>query len=337
MAMQLIEATAAIPESCRGAVVAIGNFDGVHRGHQTLLEIARTEAAQRGKPWGVVTFEPHPRSFFRPDEAVFRLTPAALKARLIGALGASFMVVLPFDAALSSLDPHAFVQRHLVDGLRVSHVVSGYDFHFGKGRKGSPASMTALGHDLGFGVTIVDQVTDEGDLHSPFSSSAIRQALRHGHVTAAARELGYHWSVLGEVVRGDQRGRSIGFPTLNIVLEKGADPFRGIYAVKVRDAHLKGAISWPGAGYFGDRPTFDTGRTFLEVYLIGFDGDLYGRQMLVEFIDLIRPDKRFGSIAELTAQMRQDCADALAKLDALKADNPVAAFPLGRLQAEGLL
>ena len=143
--------------------------------------------------------------------------------------------------------------------------------------------------------------------------------------------------MLGEVVRGDQRGRTIGFPTINIILEKGADPFRGIYAVKVRDAALKGNISWPGAGYFGDRPTFDTGRTFLEVYLIGFDGDLYGRNMLVEFIDLIRPDRRFGSIAELVDQMRTDCGNTLTRLDALKAENPVAGFPLGKLQAEGLL
>ena len=156
-------------------------------------------------------------------------------------------------------------------------------------------------------------------------------------MTAAARELGYHWSVLGEVVRGDQRGRTIGFPTINIVLEKGADPFRGIYAVKVRDATLKGAISWPGAGYFGDRPTFDTGRTFLEVYLIGFDGDLYGRIMQVEFIDVIRPDRRFGSIAELVTQMRIDCTDTLTKLDALQAENPVVGFPLGKLQAGGML
>ena len=153
----------------------------------------------------------------------------------------------------------------------------GYDFHFGRGRKGSPATMRRWARQLGFGVTIVDQVTDEGDPHSPFSSSSIRQALRHGHVRRRAHELGYHWMVLGEVVKGDQRGRTIGFPTLNIVLDQGADPFRGIYAVRVRDAQIKGAIAWPGAGYFGDRPTFDTGRTFLEVYLIGFDGDLYGR------------------------------------------------------------
>ncbi|WP_373505363.1 bifunctional riboflavin kinase/FAD synthetase [Aestuariivirga sp.] len=333
--MKLIAGTGPVPESCRGAVIAIGNFDGVHRGHQTLLEIARAEARRLGRPWGVVSFEPHPRTYFKPDEPVFRLTPEALKSRLMAALGASFMAVLPFDQALSDLSPEDFVTRHLVERMGAAHVVTGYDFHFGKGRKGSPVIMEELGGRNGFGVTIVDQVTDEGDQHSPFSSSSIRQALRHGHVTAAARELGYHWTVLGEVVRGDQRGRTIGFPTLNIILDKGADPFRGIYAVRVRDAALKGAIAWPGAGYFGDRPTFDTGRTFLEVFLIGFEGDLYGRQMLVEFIDLIRPDKRFNSIAELIGQMNVDCADALARLDAVKADDPLAAFPLGRLQAEG--
>jgi riboflavin kinase/FMN adenylyltransferase len=253
----------------------------------------------------------------------------------MAALGAAFMVVLPFDRTLSDLEPEAFVRRHLVERLAPAHVVTGYDFHFGKGRKGSPADMTALGLANGFGVTVVEQVTDEGDQHSPFSSSSIRQALRHGHVERATRELGYRWMVLGEVVRGDQRGRAIGFPTLNIVLDRGADPFRGIYAVRVRDAALRGAIAWPGAGYFGDRPTFDTGRTFLEVYLIGFEGDLYGRRLFVEFVDLIRPDRRFGSIAELTGQMRLDCEAAMARLAALQGDDPAAAFPLGALQAAG--
>jgi riboflavin kinase/FMN adenylyltransferase len=335
--MQLIEVSGPVPEQCRGAVIAIGNFDGVHRGHQALLAAARAEAERLNRPWGVVTFEPHPRSFFRPDEPVFRLTPKALKARLMAALGASFMAVLPFDAALAELSAEDFVRHKLVDGLGVSHVVMGYDFHFGKGRKGSPSSMAALGVELGFGVTIVDQVTDEGDQHSPFSSSAIRQALRHGHVAAAARELGYHWTVLGEVVKGDQRGRTIGFPTLNIVLEKGADPFRGIYAVRVRDAAEKGSVHWAGAGYFGDRPTFDTGRTFLEVYLIGFEGDLYGREVFVEFIDLVRPDKRFASIEELVRQMNADCGEAIARLAAVRAADPVTHFPLGAVQAQGLI
>jgi riboflavin kinase/FMN adenylyltransferase len=333
--MQLIAGLSPVPEPCRGAVIAIGNFDGVHRGHQALLKAAESEAARLGRPWGVVSFEPHPRSWFKPDEPVFRLTPEPLKARLVQALGASFMAVLPFDRALADLSPGDFVSRHLVERLAAAHVVMGYDFHFGQGRKGSPATMAALGKEKGFGVTIVEQVTDEGDLHSPFSSSSIRQALHHGHVAAAARELGYRWTVMGEVVRGDQRGRTIGFPTLNIVLEKGADPFRGIYAVRVRDAAEKDQPHWPGAGYFGDRPTFDTGRTFLEVHLIGFDGDLYGRQMLVEFIDLIRPDKRFSSVDELVAQMKTDCRSALKTLMALKADDPIAAFPLGKLQALG--
>jgi riboflavin kinase/FMN adenylyltransferase len=335
--MHVIAGLSPVPELCRGAVVAIGNFDGVHRGHQALLARAAAEARRLGRPWGVVTFEPHPRSYFKPDEPVFRLTPGALKARLVEALGAAFMAVLPFDRELAELPAGEFVMRHLVERLGVAHVVTGYDFHFGRGRTGSPAIMAELGARLGFGVTIVEQVRDEGDQHSPFSSSSIRQALRHGHVTAAARELGYRWSVLGEVVRGDQRGRTIGFPTLNIVLEKGADPFRGIYAVRVRDAAEKGQAHWPGAGYFGDRPTFDTGRSFLEVHLIGFDGDLYGRNMLVEFIDLVRPDKRFSSVAELVAQMKQDCASALRLLAAAKLDDPIAAFPLGGLQAKGWL
>ena len=331
--MQLITGLSPVPDSCRGGVVAIGNFDGVHRGHQTLLARAAAEAQRLGVAWGVMSFEPHPRSFFRPDEPVFRLTPPALKARLVAALGASFMAVLDFDRALAALSPEEFVRLHLVERLGVRHVVMGYDFHFGKGRQGSPATMTELGARFGFGVSIVEQVTDEGDQHSPFASSAIRQALRHGHVAAAARDLGYHWSVLGEVVKGDQRGRTIGFPTLNIVLDKGADPFRGIYAVRVRDAEQPGAPAWQGAGYFGDRPTFDTGRTFLEVYLIGFDGDLYGRQLFVEFVDLIRGDKRFASIDELVTQMKMDCDAAVKRLSA--ADDAVTAFPLGRLQAAG--
>ncbi|HUR43685.1 MAG TPA: riboflavin kinase, partial [Aestuariivirga sp.] len=211
------------------------------------------------------------------------------------------------------------------------------DFHFGRGRKGSPSSMVAFGQAHGFGVSIIEQVTDEGDLHSPFSSSSIRQALRHGHLADAARELGYNWTVMGEVVKGDGRGKSIGFPTLNIVLEPGGEPFRGIYAVRVRDCETKSGAAWSGAGYFGDRPTFETGRTFLEVYLIGYSGDLYGRTLFVELVDLIRPDRRFDTIADLSAQMHKDSAEAKLRLDRLAADNPLTAYPLGRLQQDGML
>ncbi len=335
--MQLLASHERVSDELRGAVVAIGNFDGVHRGHQKLHEETAAKAAREGRPWGVLTFEPHPRTFFKPGEPVFRLTPAALKARLIAALGASFTQVLDFNHELSSLEAADFVARHLVERLHVAHVVTGYDFHFGLGRKGSPASLVVFGQTHGFGVSIIEQVTDEGDLHSPFSSSSIRQALHHGHMADAAHELGYHWTVMGDVVRGDARGKSIGFPTLNIVLEPGAEPFRGIYAVRVRDAGRKGGQTWQGAGYFGDRPTFETGRTFLEVYLLDFSGDLYGRTLFVELVDLIRPDRRFETAPDLRTQMQKDCAEAKLRLDRLTLSNPLAAYPLGRLQQDGLL
>jgi len=335
--LKLIETGGPVPPEFHGSLVTIGNFDGVHRGHQELLLTANREAERLGKPWGLVTFEPHPRSFFRPDEPVFRLTPLPLKARLAAALGASFVMVIGFDKELSLLEPAEFVARHLVERLAAAHVVTGYDFHFGRGRRGSPATMVELGQKHGFAVTVVDQVADEGDTHSPFSSSSIRSALRHGHVEAAARELGYHWTVMGEVVKGDSRGRAIGFPTLNIVLDAGAEPFRGIYAVRVRDAGVRGGPAWRGAGYFGNRPTFDSERTYLEVYLMDFDGDLYGRTMLVELTHLIRPDRRFESIAELTAAMREDCNTARARLEMLDRDNPLTVYRLGRLQQEGML
>jgi len=217
-----------------------------------------------------------------------------------------------------------------VFGVRARHVVGGYDFTFGARRSGNVEMLRAEGRGRGFEVSVLDPVTHEGEI---YSSTRIREALRHGWAREAAGLLGHQWEIEGKVELGDQRGRTIGFPTLNIVLEKGADPFRGIYAVRVRDAMEENAPVWQGAGYFGDRPTFDTGRTFLEVYLIGFDGDLYGRQLFVEFIELIRGDKRFSSIDELVSQMKADC-DAAVKLLA-RPDDAMAGFPLGRLQAEG--
>lgn len=335
--MLTIDPLAPLPAACRNAVVAIGNFDGMHRGHQELLRVAASEARSAGRPWGIVTFEPHPRTYFKPDEPVFRLTPPELKGRLAAALGAAFIMHLPFDRELSSLEPDAFVARHLVERMQVSHVVTGYDFHFGKGRKGNPTTLQAAGEREGFAVTIVDQVSDDGDGQSPFSSSSIRTSLRRGHVEAASRELGYRWMVMGEVVHGDKRGRTIGFPTLNIVLERGAEPFRGIYAVRVRDANERGEPCWQGAGYFGDRPTFDSPRTFLEVYLLDMSMDLYGRTLIVEFVDLIRPDKRFSGIDELVTQMRVDCDAARTVLKALEENDPLGAYPLAQAQAKGLL
>lgn len=336
MNMLDIEPFELVAESHRGAVIAIGNFDGLHRGHQQLLAVAKVEAQRLGANWGMLTFEPHPRSFFRPAEPVFRLTPPVLKKRLAKALGVQLFCSLPFDAALAGMEPEDFIRTILGEKLGVSHVVTGYDFHFGKGRKGSPETLKAMGKELGFGVTVVEQVTDDGDGHSPFASSTIRSALRRGQVTSAAHDLGYRWTVMGEVVPGDQRGRTIGFPTANIILDPGAEPFHGIYAVEARDAAAPlGTPAWQGAAYFGDRPTFNTNRTFLETYLLDQDIDLYGKILMVSFHDMIRGDKTFKSVEDLITQMKADCEAVRVVLARDQTDDQMSAFPLGNLQLAG--
>lgn len=330
--MVVILNSQAVAENHRGAVVAIGNYDGVHRGHQALLSIGREKADHAGVPFGVVTFEPHPRTFFRPDQPVFRITPAEMKSKLLQGCGADFVAIIDFDRALAAQQAEEFVHQQLVERFGVSHVVTGYDFHFGHGRKGSPELMRRLGKDIGFGVTVVEQVTDDSGL-APFSSSVIRQELRHGAVKVAAEQLGYRWTVLAKVVPGDQRGRTMGFPTINVALDTGCEPGEGIYAVRVR----RGAEVWRGAGYIGRRPTFGKTDVVLEVYLLGFSGDLYGEELAIEFIDFIRPDKAFASAEELTEQMEKDVAQIDTVLAAVEKDDPISRFPLGRLQVEGRL
>ena len=335
--MRVVSPRDAVSPDLKGHVVAIGNFDGLHRGHQELLKTAEREAQRLGRKWGLLTFEPHPRSYFKPSEPVFRLTPQPLKERLARALGAHFVANVDFDEATATSTPEDFVHRELVERLAVAHVVTGYDFHFGKGRRGSPETLMASGRLHGFGVTSVEQVTDDGDGKAPFASSSIRSGLRRGHVESAARELGYRWIVMGEVVHGDKRGRTIGFPTANIILDPGAEPFRGIYAVEVRDAANPLGALWQGAGYFGDRPTFNTNRTFLEVYLLDQDIDLYGRTLMVSFHEMIRGDKTFASVGELIAQMKVDCNHVREVLARIAKDDPIADFPLAKLQRQGLI
>lgn len=325
-----------LPDSCRGGVVAIGNFDGVHRGHQALLRQAADTAAERGAPFGLVTFEPHPRTFFRPEDPVFRLTPLPLKSRLVAALGAGLVVALTFDRAFAALEPEEFVRDILVGRLAAAHVVTGYDFHFGRGRKGNAAMLNALGRDLGFEVSSIEQVTDENGV-APVASSAIRAALRHGNVEAAAHQLGYWWTVLGEVVAGDGRGRDLGYPTANLALEPGCEPKEGIYAVRVGIEGERGRPARPGAAYIGTRPTFATNRRFLEVHLLEFSGDLYGRTLAVEFIAFVRPDQVFEGAEMLKLQMDDDCRAIGVILDDLRRNDPMQRYRLGRLQAEGAL
>jgi riboflavin kinase/FMN adenylyltransferase len=325
-----------VPDACRNGVIAIGNFDGVHRGHQALLALAHDAARERQASFGLVTFEPHPRTFFRPEDPVFRLSPLPLKARLAAALGARVVAVLTFDRAFASVEPEAFVGDILVGRFAAAQVVTGHDFHFGRGRRGNAAMLKSLGKSLGFAVATVEQVTDDNGV-APVASSSIRAALRHGHVEAAAHQLGYWWTVMGDVVAGDGRGQSLGYPTANLVLEPGCEPKEGIYAARVRIDDEPGRPARLGAAYIGTRPTFASGRRFLEVHLLDYSGDLYGHTLAVEFIAFVRPDQAFEGPEALTRQMDADCRAIAAILDDCGRDDPMRRYRLGRLQAEGAL
>jgi riboflavin kinase/FMN adenylyltransferase len=296
-----------VPQEARGAVLALGKFDGVHRGHQALLAAARETASEVGPPAGVLIFEPHPRAFFHPEEPHFHLTPLKRKLELFDRLGLDLAIVLGFDAALANLSADDFISDVLVDGLGVRHVVIGHDFFFGKGRTGTPGTMRAEAQRFGFGITVVEPVAEDGEV---FSSSAIRLRLAQGDVKGAARLLGAWWRVAGTVVGGAKRGSGLGFPTANVPMPRGTALGHGIYAVRV----YAGPERYDGAAYLGTRPTYDDGMPVLEVFLFGFDGDLYGRDIEVEFIDFIRADRKFDSDAALIAQMQADSARAQALL-----------------------
>jgi riboflavin kinase/FMN adenylyltransferase len=304
----------------RGAVVAIGNFDGVHRGHRAVIAAALQRARALGRPAAALTFEPHPRSFFRPDEPLFRLTDERAKLRLLAATGLDGAVVLRFDAALAQLSAEDFVARVLVQRLAVSGVAIGFDFHFGAERTGAPGYLAAQGARLGFAVDIVPRFEDGG---RPVRSGPIRAALAAGEVVEAAELLGYPWFVSGEVVHGDKRGRELGFPTANMRLDPGCRLKHGIYAVRVG----VGERRYDGVASFGRRPMFDQGTVLLEAFLFDFDGDLYGQTIDVAFIDWIRPELNFPGVEELVRRMDEDARLARAAL-ARRPD----AFPrLGRV------
>ncbi len=294
--MQVFRHYEQVPESARGATVAIGNFDGVHVGHQALL--ARAKAM--GGRLGVLVFEPHPQEFFRPDAPRFRLTPFRAKARLLERYGVELLFALHFDAAFAALTADEFIERVLVKGLGVRHVIVGEDFCFGKGRQGNLALLRKRGAELGFDVTTFGLV-GEGEA-SKISSTSIREALRDGKPDIAARLLGHPWTVEGRVEGGDRRGRTIGFPTANVSLEGYLEPALGVYAVRVE----VGGRKYGGVANFGRRPTFDKKDVLLEVHIFDFEGDIYGQPIVVSFISFLRPEMKFPGLDALKAQIARD-------------------------------
>ena len=290
-----------------GAVVAIGNFDGVHRGHRAVIAAVLARAKALGRAAAALTFEPHPRSFFRPDEPLFRLTDERAKLQLLAATGLGGAIVLRFDAALAGLSAQDFVERILVARFAVGGVAIGPDFHFGLNRAGSPDYLAAQGAKLGFAVDVVPRFEDAG---RPVRSGPIRAALAAGRVAEANELLGYPWFVSAEVVHGDKRGRDFGYPTANLRLDPACGLKHGIYAVRAG----VGGHRYDGVASFGRRPMFDQGTVLLEVFLFDFSGDLYGEVIDVAFIDWIRPELKFDSVEDLVRRMNEDARLARAAL-----------------------
>jgi riboflavin kinase/FMN adenylyltransferase len=299
-----------------GAVVAIGNFDGVHRGHRAVIGAALKRARSLGRKAAALTFTPHPRLFLRPQDSLFQLSSERDKLRLLAATALDGAIVMTFDAALAATPAEDFVTKILAGALGIGGAAIGFDFHFGKNRGGSPAFLAAQGEQLGFAVDVVSPLEDEG---TPVSSGSVRAALAAGRVVEAAELLGAPWFVSGEVIHGEKRGRELGFPTANLKLDPACGLKHGIYAVRVDIAGKR----HDGVASFGRRPMFDDGAPLLEVFLFDFDGDLYGRTIDVAFIGWIRHEQKFESIEALTQHMTADAAQAR---DALKRAGK--AFPL---------
>ncbi|WLS04453.1 bifunctional riboflavin kinase/FAD synthetase [Shinella oryzae] len=308
-----------LPEHLRGGVIAIGNFDGVHRGHQAVLQRALDIAKSRGIPALVLTFEPHPRTIFRPDTPVFRLTPAPLKARILEGMGFSAVIEYPFDRTFSEMSAHDFIGAVLLEWLHASEVVTGFDFHFGKGREGGPAFLMAAGQDNGFGVTLVDAFRDENA--SVVSSSVIRSLLGAGAVSEAAGLLGYRYTVEAEVIDGKKLGRTLGYPTANMALPPEVELRNGIYAVRFR--RPDGSLH-DGVASFGRRPTVTSnGAPLLETFLFDFSGDLYGEISAVSFFGHLRDELKFDGLDALVVQMKRDEEEARALLAGVRPLGPI--------------
>jgi len=295
-----------LPESARGASIALGNFDGLHAGHRAVMEAARL--AGHGK-FSVATFEPPPRAYFRPGDPPFRIFRPERRNAAILAAGASTVFELPFNGEMAAMTDEGFVRNVLVDGLGAKHVSVGFDFRFGRGRMGHAQRLSSLGRALGFGVTIVEEVEGHG---AKASSTAIRQALMAGEPELAAKMLGSPWVADGVVESGERNGRKLGFPTANLQLGELVHPKHGVYAVRAR---IEGEAGWrAGVANFGRTPTTGLRDPLLETHIFDFAGDIYGKRLEVQLVAYLRPEKKFDSLDLMVEQMHADAAEARAIL-----------------------
>ena len=300
--MQLHADWRALPAAARGGTVALGNFDGVHRGHAHLL--ASAHAARPDAPLTVLTFEPHPRELFRPDDPPFRLSLPSARAEALGQFGVLHVVEAPFDRAFSLLSADEFIMQVLHAGLGAVHLACGPDFAFGHRRGGDVPTLAQRAETLGLGLTVVPPLADA---RGPISSTRIRRALQDGYPERATADLGRPWAIRGVVAHGDARGRTIGFPTANIALGRQLEPARGVYAVTTL---LDGRLV-AGVANIGRRPTVAEGAiSRLEAHLFDFEGDLYGRELDVSLHAFLRAEQRFAGLPELREQIARDGAEA---------------------------
>jgi riboflavin kinase/FMN adenylyltransferase len=318
--MRLFRHHSEIPAEARGAVVALGNFDGLHLGHQRVIGEAGRIAARLEAPCAVLTFEPHPREYFKPSQPAFRLTPFRIKLRQLEAIGVDYVFLLAFDRAMAERSPEAFIVEVLGQGIEPAHVVVGYDFVFGKGRSGNADLLSDLGRAAGFAVSTVSAASDKSGVI--YSSTKVRERLAAGDPAAAGLLLGRPWEIEGRVETGERLGRKLGFPTANIGIGDYLEPALGIYAVKAGIDEGRETRWLPGVAYLGKRPTLGGTRVQLEVNLFDFTGDLYGRHLRVALLDYIRGDRRFESLDALAAQMTDDARVARARLAAYAGPPP---------------
>lgn len=312
--MRIFRHVGVLPDAAKGAVVAIGNFDGLHRGHQQVIATARDIARAQSRQFGVLTFEPHPRAFFGRVDTPFRLTPFRIKVRELQVLGVELLFVLRFDKALSQRTAGNFLTEILHQGIAPAHVVVGYNFKFGSGRDGDFDLLATRGKELGFEVTCVEPARDE--VNEVYSSTLIRKYLANGQPQRAAALLGHLWEVEGRVATGRQLGRTIGFPTANVHLGEALRPARGVYSIRAGVRVGENMRWYDGVANVGVRPTVDGETLVLEAHLFDFDENIYGRYLRVAFVDFLRPEQKFDGIDALKTQIAEDSRQARELLQA---------------------